>query len=232
MLKSNFSMPLVIGFAVSFPLAVDAATYELPLFGNTIGSQQEHIYDGKESLAHIAERYDLGLAELRQANPKLNKKGYLKKGVLIQIPGQYQLPSVRQAIVVDLSQLRAFYFSKDGKTVSTYPIGIGRGGWETPAGTTQIISKQKDPAWHPTEHILEEAEDRGKELPTVVPAGPHNPLGAYAIHLGFSGILMHGTNAPSTVGLRGSHGCMRMYANDIKELFYNVTIGMPVHILK
>jgi len=229
-------MPVVMGIALSFPLAfpmtAHATTYELPFLGNTIGTKQDLIYDGKESLAQIAHRYDLGMMEFKRANPNLKKKGYLKAGAVIHLPTEYQLPSIRQGVVVDLSQLRAFYFSKDSKTVSTYPIGIGKSGWDTPIGTTKIMSKQKDPAWHPTKHILEEAENNGHDLPKVVPAGPHNPLGAYAIHLGFSGILMHGTNAPATVGLSGSHGCMRMYAEDIKELFYNAIIGMPVHIMK
>jgi L,D-transpeptidase ErfK/SrfK len=110
-------------------------------------------------------------------------------------------------------------------------VGIGRQGWSTPLGKTRIVSKQAHPAWHPPESIRREAARNGKTLPLVVPPGPHNPLGQYAMHLGFSGILMHGTNNPSSVGLRSSHGCIRMYADDIEELFSTTNIGTPVRLV-
>jgi L,D-transpeptidase ErfK/SrfK len=127
--------------------------------------------------------------------------------------------------------MRLFYYHPEENLVSTYPVGIGRQGWSTPLGTTTIVSKQIDPDWHPPASIRLEDAKQGIMLPLVVPAGPHNPLGQYAIHLGFPGILIHGTNKPSSIGLRSSHGCIRMYAPDIKELFLSAPLETSVRVV-
>jgi len=109
----------------------------------------------------------------------------------------------------------------------TFPIGIGRQGWETPTGTTRIIAKRRHPIWTPPPSIRKE----NPELPPYIAAGPDNPLGDYALNLGWSGYLIHGTNRPFGVGKRSSHGCMRLYPEDIQILFNAVTVGTPVTIV-
>jgi L,D-transpeptidase ErfK/SrfK len=126
--------------------------------------------------------------------------------------------------------MRAYYYLNT-KTVSTYPMGIGREGWDTPLGQSSVVFKEEHPAWHPPPSIRAEAAHKGHPLPLVIPAGSHNPLGHYAIHLGISGILVHGTTQPQSVGRRSSHGCMRMYAQDIKHLFELIPIGTPVYLI-
>lgn len=231
-LKKNLAKSLWIlvlfGFFHSCALAV---TYRIPSNGNSIGAY-ETVRAGKtETLFDIAEKYSIGTYEIVKANPQLNNKT-LNSNTSVVIPSEFELPSgPREGIVLDLSKMRVFYYHPDSNQVSTYPVGIGRQGWSTPQGTTRIVSKEKNPTWHPPDSIRREAARSGKTLPLSVPPGPHNPLGHYAMHLGFHGIVMHGTNKPSSVGLRSSHGCIRMYANDIQELFSMAPIGTSVRIL-
>jgi L,D-transpeptidase ErfK/SrfK len=132
----------------------------------------------------------------------------------------------RNGIVVNLAALRLFRFAPDG-TVMTFPISVGREGWDTPTGTTQIVQKRKDPVWTVPASIR--AED--PSLPAVIPAGPDNPLGQYALSLGWPGYLIHGTNKPSSIGRPSSHGCMRMYPEDVEILFGAVEVGESVTVV-
>lgn len=211
---------------------LQALTYTIPKKGNQIGQIEEIPAKVGDTLASIAERFSIGQQAIREANPTL-KNTKLKQGTIVMIPSVFYLPvSVpRQGLVVNLSEMRAYYYHPDGKLVSTYPLCVGRKGWATPRGTTTIVSKEPNPAWHPPISIKAEAEANGHPLPDRVPPGPHNPLGRYAIHLGISGILIHGTTAPTSVGQRGSHGCMRMYATDIEDLFNHISIGEVVHLI-
>jgi L,D-transpeptidase ErfK/SrfK len=114
----------------------------------------------------------------------------------------------------------------------TYPIGFGRMYWQTPIGVTKIIDKTKDPTWTPPASIKAEHLERyGEVLPNVVPAGPDNPLGAYAMRLGIPGYLIHGTNKRDGVGSRVSHGCIRLYPENIEELFNLIPTGTEVRII-
>lgn len=208
-----------------------ALTYKLPIFGNVIGEYKTVDSGSANSLTELAEQYDIGAYEMAVANPHLVKKK-LKHNTSVIIPAQFRLPSgEREGLVLNLADMRVFYYHPDGKTVSTYPMGVGRSGWSTPRGKTQIVSKERHPAWHPPASIRRESALKGKTLPLVVPPGPHNPLGQYALHLGFTGILMHGTIQPASIGLRSSHGCLRLYSEDIKELFYTVPLGTVVRIV-
>jgi L,D-transpeptidase ErfK/SrfK len=219
---------LIYGFLHSQAFAL---TYQIPSNGSTIGEYKKVRAGQYDTLPEIAEAFDIGVLDMIQANPKLNNK-VINSSTWVVIPEEFELPSgPREGIVLDLAQLRVFYYHPNSNLVSTYPVGIGRQGWSTPQGTTYIASKKKDPAWHPTASIRREAARNGKTLPSVVAPGPHNPLGKYALYLGFKGILMHGTNKPSSVGLRSSHGCIRMYANDIQELFSTAPIGTKVRII-
>lgn len=208
-----------------------ALTYKIPRSGNVIGEYEETTAGSAVSLTELAQQHDIGMYEMARANPHLYRKR-LKYNTSVIIPSQFTLPSgPKKGIVLNLADMRIFYYHPDETTVSTYPVGVGRSGWSTPRGTTSIVSKEKNPAWHPPESIRREAARRGKTLPRVVPAGPRNPLGQYAMHLGFTGILMHGTTQPISIGRYSSHGCIRLYNPDIKELFYMVPIGTVVRVV-
>src|SRR5690606_9951022 len=129
-------------------------------------------------------------------------------------------PGPREGIVLNLAELRLYYYHPGGKKVSTFPVGIGRSGWLTPVGETVIARKKEGPTWIPPKSIREYMKKKGVHLPEKVYPGPENPLGDFALYLGWQNYLMHGTNQPNTVGIRSSSGCIRMYPEDIKRLFY------------
>ena len=161
------------------------------------------------------------------ANPGINT---WLPGVVthIVIPTQYVLPDAPHVgIVINLGERRLYYFHPGGTTVETYPVGVGVEGKRTLVGTTTVVSKEKDPIWYPPPSI--HAED--PTLPTLVPAGPDNPLGAYALHLGWKNFLIHGTNKPDGVGRNVSHGCIHLYPEDIERLFSEIPIGTPVRVV-
>lgn len=226
-----FSSALLKAICLLLPSLSFALTYELPNQGNIIGEVQEIEAKPGDTLVSLAEKYGIGIGHLIQANPHL-KNQKLKSGTLVVIPSRFILPDMpREGVVLNLADMRLFYYHPDKNWVSTYPVGVGRQGWATPLGSTAIISKKKNPSWHPPDSIRREAENKGTTLPTVVPPGPHNPLGQYALYLGLTGILMHGTNQPSSIGSRSSHGCIRMFAADIEELFSLIPIGTTVKII-
>ena len=139
-------------------------------------------------------------------------------------------------MVVNLAALRLFYFPKPGKkgdprVVMTMPIGIGMVGWATPTGTTKITTKRKDPYWTPPASVRKEHAAEGDILPPRVPPGPDNPLGAFAMNLGWPSYLMHGTNKPAGVGMRASHGCIRLYPEDIATIFPMIPVGTKVSVV-
>jgi L,D-transpeptidase ErfK/SrfK len=189
----------------------------------------------EDTLADIARRFDVGYDELRRANPGVDP--WLPgEGTRIVLPTQYVLPTVpREGIVVNVAAMRLYYFPKPGKdqprVVYTYPIGIGKVGWATPVGTTKVVSKRRNPVWTPPESVRREHARNGDPLPARVKAGPDNPLGAYAMNLGWPSYLIHGTNKPPGVGMRASHGCIRLYPEDIAALFDKVPVGMKVTVV-
>jgi L,D-transpeptidase ErfK/SrfK len=152
------------------------------------------------------------------------------------LPTQFVIPDVaREGIVLNIASKRLFYFphAEEGQpqTVLTYPIGIGRVGWETPLGDTVVVSKATDPHWYVPASVRREHAEMGNPLPSVVPPGPDNPLGAYVLKLDMPGYLIHGTNQPYGVGMRVSHGCVRLYPENIELLFSMVEPGVPVRII-
>lgn len=189
----------------------------------------------EDTLSDIARRFNLGYEELVRANPGVDPwvPGADREIIL---PTQFVLPDApREGLVVNLAALRVFYFPKrqpgELQTVITHPIGIGKVGWTTPEGTTKVVSKRKNPVWTPPASVRKEHAEHGDPLPKVVPAGSDNPLGAFAMNLGWSGYLIHGTNKPYGVGMRSSHGCLRFYPEDIALLFNEIAIGTPVHVV-
>lgn len=200
-----------------------------------IGEVQVTHAGQEDTLSDIARRFNLGYEELVRANPGVDP--WLPgEGREIVLPTQFVLPEASyEGLVVNLAALRAFYFPKrrpgEPQTVITHPIGIGKVGWITPEGVTKVVSKRKDPVWTPPASVRKEHAERGDPLPKVVPAGPDNPLGAFAMNLGWPGYLIHGTNKPYGVGMRSSHGCLRFYPEDIALLFNEITIGTKVQVV-
>ncbi len=232
--NSNFIFSFIFSLTcLSIPAdQLQGLTFPLPSSGNQVGSIEILKSQKGDTLFSLAQSHDIGVQEIESANPKLELNTPLPLNTNVRLPMAYTLPSVpREGIVLNLAKMRIFYYSPDGKQVSTFPVGIGKQGWSTPIGQTTVVAKEKDPAWHPPASLQREAASRGKYLPLVVPPGPHNPLGKYAMRLGFTSILIHGTNRPTSIGLRSSHGCIRMYPKNIEELFNEVEVNTPVNII-
>lgn len=222
---------LVLASSVLSSIPVDAATLVIPAQGNVLGEVQYDRAEGGESLADIARRYDIGYREMIQANKSISPEHPVPAGMNVKIPSQFILPNVpRQGIVINLASYRLYYFPADENVVFTYPVGIGRQGWNTPLGLSKIISKQVNPSWHPTKKIHADAKKHGIVLPDEIPAGS-NPLGKYALRLTWPGYLLHGTQRPEGVGSKVSAGCIRLYPEDIEQLYELVATGTQVRIV-
>ena len=213
-----------------------AATYYLSEPGARVIGHNLLIHSRYEdTLVAIARRFDIGYREIVTANPSIDP--WLPgAGSEILIPTQFILPDAPQkGIVINIAEMRLYYYPRaklgEKQRVITLPLGIGRDGWETPLGVTKIIQKRKDPTWTPPESIRKEHAEKGDILPDVVPAGPDNPLGLFAMRLGIPGYLLHGTNRPAGVGMRVSHGCIRLFPEDIEYLFSQVSVNTPVRIV-
>jgi len=211
---------------------LQALTFPLPGPGiDVVGKVQHTRLSAGQALTDVVRKYDLGYYELLEANPKLNPV-YLPHGLPLTLPTRYVLPDApRKGIIINLAELRLYYYPKDSQEVITMPIGIGRQGWDTPTGAFKIIQKKKDPAWHVPKSVAEDMAQYGTVLPKVVPPGPNNPLGKYAMRLSLPSYLIHGTTVPEGVGRRVSAGCIRMFPEDIKSLFTMVPVGTPVKII-
>lgn len=213
-----------------------AATFPLPAPDTGIvGSIQTVFSKREDTLLDIARRYDLGYNEIIAANPDVDP--WLPgEHTRIVLPTQFVLPDApHKGIVLNLAAMRLYYFPvlREGEqpVVKTYPIGIGRMNWETPIGVTRISSKEVNPVWHVPSSIRKEHAMQGETLPERVAAGPDNPLGRHALKLGIPGYLIHGTNKPYGVGRRVSHGCVRLYPEDIAELFRQADVNTPVRFV-
>jgi L,D-transpeptidase ErfK/SrfK len=209
--------------------------FEITPDTDVVGQVQVVIIGEHDTLPDVARRFNVGYDEIVRANPGVDP--WLPGvGREVVVPTQFVLPAAeRRGIVVNLAAMRLFYFPTPKKgepqVVYTHPIGIGKVGWSTPEGTTKVTGKEKDPVWRPTASIREEHRKMGDPLPAVVPPGPDNPLGKYKLTLGWPTYLIHGTNKPYGVGMRTSHGCIRMYPEDIDVLFGMVSTGTPVTVV-
>lgn len=193
---------------------------------DTIGSLSVYHTKYEDTLYELSRRFNVGIVELLAANPGVDV-WQPKPGTRLIIPNAHILPAQqRKGIVINLSELRLYYFA-DERKVYTFPIGIGREGWKTPLGEMRVIRKKKDPTWVPPASIRKEDPD----LPEIVPAGEDNPMGAYALYLNKGSYAIHGTNRPYGVGKRSSHGCIRMYPEDIEQLFHLVREGTKATII-
>jgi len=215
---------------------VRAEIYELPPEGyDVIGAMSTITARQEDTLVDIARRHGLGYEDIVRANPDVNV-WVPGEGTEVILPTQYVLPSgPRHGVILNLAEYRLYYFpeTKAGETayVMTYPISIGRMDWETPLGRTQIISKVRNPSWYVPQSVRDEHAADGDPLPRIVPPGPDNPLGKFAMRLGLPGYLIHGTNRPAGVGMRVTHGCVRMFPEDIEYLFTKVDVKTAVRIV-
>lgn len=215
---------------------VYAGTFVVPPEGTDLVGTPVWVHTRyEETLLDVARDYGIGYEEVVRANPDVDP-WIPGEGTRILLPTRYILPDgIREGMVLNLPEYRMYYFlpatDDEPPRVVTHPISIGRMDWNTPLGAHRIVKKVRDPAWYPPESIRKEHAERGDVLPKIVPAGPDNPLGAYALRLDVPGYLIHGTNKPAGVGMRVTHGCIRMFPEDIETLFPMVHVGTPVQII-
>jgi L,D-transpeptidase ErfK/SrfK len=215
-----------------------ATTYRLANATDTVvGEDQTVMTVYEDTLYDLAAAYSLGSEELIRVNPSVDP--WLPgAGKLLVVPGRHILPpGPREGIVVNLPEHRLYYYPKRKRggplEVISYPVSIGKMDWRTPLGLTHVIQKEKDPTWYPPESVRKEHAAAGDPLPGRVGPGPDNPLGAYAMRLaaGNGTYLIHGTNNPIAVGLAVTHGCIRMYPEDVAALFPLIPVGTPVRLI-
>jgi L,D-transpeptidase ErfK/SrfK len=214
---------------------VRAEIFELPLDGaGVVGAMRTIETRYEDTFIDIGRANNLGYEEMRLANPGIDP--WLPgNGSEVQLPLQFVLPQAeRTGVVINLAEFRLYYFfERDGKAhVATLPASIGRMDWETPLGLTRITARNRKPSWYPPQSVRDEHLADGRPpLPRVVPPGPDNPLGDYALRLGLPGYLIHGTNRPAGVGMRVTHGCIRLFPEDIEWLFERARVNTPVRIV-
>ncbi|MGH1399024.1 MAG: L,D-transpeptidase family protein [Alphaproteobacteria bacterium] len=199
------------------------AAYDLPY----VGEQETYRAMEADTFVHLARDYDLGFVELRAANPTVDP--WLPgAGTKIVLPSRHLLPdAAREGIVINLPEMRLYAFVNGDDAPTTFPIGVGREGLNTPEGETKIIRKKAGPTWTPTQRM----RDEDPELKPYYPPGPDNPLGTHALYLGWPTYAIHGTNRPFGIGRRISSGCIRMYPKNIKQLFEMIPVGTKVEVV-
>lgn len=225
-------MRLFFKYMVLLSIAVCAPVFAktFPLDGNEVFGEVFTVTPKKnDTFSYYAHTYDIGATAIQVANPGVNENYPDKQKHDITIPAEFVLPSQRNGIVINLPEIRLYYFN--GAQLMTYPVSIGKVGWKTPVTSGKIVDKEANPSWHVPKSIMAENAARGVHTPAVVGPGPKNPLGKYALRLSMPGYLIHGTNAPTSIGRRVSHGCIRMFPADIEELFNNVPVGTPVSLI-
>jgi L,D-transpeptidase ErfK/SrfK len=214
------------------------ATHEFTVNDNddVIGRLQVTHAHAEDTLSDIARRFNIGYEEIVRANPSVDP-WLPKEGTPVILPTQFVLPDApREGIVINLAALRLYYFPTPKKgepqKVITHPIGIGLIGWKTPVGNTKVTGKRENPWWYPPASVRKEhKEEDGEILPAKVPPGPDNPLGQYALTLDWPSYLIHGTNQPYGIGIRASHGCIRLYPEDIAQLFDQIPVGTKITVV-
>ena len=217
------------------PPPVQTEQFELLPEQDIIGAVQTTRSTKEDTLTDIARRFNVGYEEIVRANPGVDPwlPGADKRIVL---PTQFILPNApHEGVVINIAAMRLFYFPPhkvgEPQVVITHPIGIGKVGWSTPEGVTKIVRRQKDPKWTVPVSVIKEHRENGEQLDRVIGPGPDNPLGRHAFYLQWPSYLIHGTNKPAGVGLRSSHGCIRLYPEDIAQLFDLVPIGTQVRVV-
>jgi L,D-transpeptidase ErfK/SrfK len=228
----NAKIILIIFSLLLFPASSSAShSYFFSKSNTVVGSMKTYKIKGDESLIEIARKFNIGYNEITEANPGLDP--FIPgNGKTVQIPTQWILPAMDSyaGILINLSEMRLYFFPKgdNSTTVVTFAIGIGDEGKDTPVGKFKVVQKLGNPRWVVPLSIRRERP----ELPKVVPPGPDNPLGTHALRLSSKSIMIHGTNRPFAVGRKASHGCIRLYPEDIPLLFQLVPRKTKVTIIR
>ncbi len=229
----------VVALAAITLRIVEGESFELPEGSeNIIGEIRYTRVQSGESLLDIARQLNLGYDQIILANQTLNR-WVPNEGAKVTVPHMYVLPgSTRRGIVLNIAELRLYFYPTTPKgarpIVITHPVSIGRMDWRTPLGQTSVIKKERNPAWYPPASIKQEHALDGDMLPDFIAGGdPENPLGRFALRLGFKSYLIHGVDERKAfgIGMRVTHGCIRMYPEDIESLFADVSVGTPVFIV-
>ena len=240
MRKSTFTslhrLVLMLTIAIVFTPARATVSFMLENPGDSLMGAVDKIHaEHEDTLPDIARANGLGFQEIKLANPGVDT--WLPgEGTEIVLPNLYVLPGAPHVgIVLNIPEMRLYYFPAQETNqlpeVITHPVGVGRQGWSTPYMNTRIIQKKTRPSWYPPESIRKEHAEQGDPLPKRVPPGPKNPLGNYMMRLGMPEYIIHGTNKPFGIGMRVSHGCIRLYPEDIKSLYQQVSLRTPVRIV-
>jgi L,D-transpeptidase ErfK/SrfK len=227
-------LSLIAGISLASAVHAEAETFVVTPDVQVVGETSTVTARHEDTLTDIARMNGLGYEEIVWANRQVDI--WLPgDGTPIVLPKKFVLPgATREGLVVNIAEYRLYqYYKANGRLmVATYPISIGRMDWATPIGRWTVTSKQKDPVWYPPESIRQEHLEDGRGfLDKMIPPGPDNPLGQYAMRLSASGYLIHGTNRPVGVGMQVTHGCIRMYPEDIERLFPQVPVKTPVTIM-
>ena len=198
----------------------------------------------EDTLVDLARRFDVGHDALIKANRETNR--WLPgEGTEVVIPSMYVLPDApKDGLVLNLAELRLYYYppviqksklsDRPDTNVMVFPVSVGRMDWKTPLGRTTVVRKKEDPPWYPTKSVREEHAAEGEDLPKIIPGGSvDNPLGHFALYLKIPGYLIHGTDEKKSlgIGMRVTHGCVRMYPEDIKTVYDLVPVGTPVYLI-
>jgi len=228
-----FSRLLLSAVPFLLSTAALAAVYPNPVPQDAlIGKVQYRSALANDSFVILQKQYDVGFNAIEKANPHLDTQQTIPAGATVVIPTQHLLPNQpRKGIVVNLPEMRMYYYPSNSANVFTYPIGIGKIGKTIPITQTVVTRKVENPIWIPPVDIREFNLKQGIVLPSIMPAGPDNPLGPYAIYMRVPTYLIHSTIFPESIGKRASFGCIRMYETDIKNFFPTVKNGMPVAII-
>jgi L,D-transpeptidase ErfK/SrfK len=219
-------LPLNIWAAGAYPYRLPDPKVVLDPKANTvIGLLGEYTIKGKDTFLDVARDYDLGFNELEAIYPNIDP-WVPPRGMKVLIPSQWILPQTKKfGLVINVAEMRLYYFLKSIQMVRTYPVGIGDQGWFTPEGNGWVTEKRKNPTWHIPKSLQEKYQLK------TMPPGPENPLGDYWLGLSFSGYGIHGTNFPWAVGRLVTHGCIRLYPEDILKLFPTVPVKTPVELI-
>ena len=196
-------------------------------YPDMIGELRYYTATKEDTLLDLARAHNLGYVEMVAANPGVDP-WIPGAGTNINLPTGHLLPDgPREGVLLNLIDQRLYYFPPGGKPAESYPIGTGQDAWGTPLGSTKITRKKQNPTWYVPKSIQKD----DPTLPALIRPGPDNPLGRHALYLGWKSYLIHGTNNPWGVGRRVSHGCVRMYPEDIEALFPRLPIGTPVTVV-
>jgi L,D-transpeptidase ErfK/SrfK len=215
-----------------YVLEAQANVFHLPIQGDIVGQLDIAIVKKGDIFPQIARDYDVGYTELAEANPNVDPENLIA-GTTLVIPNQFVLPNApRKGLVINLAEMRLYFYPSNTATVITHPLGIGREGENTPVGVMQITEHVANPTWTPTENMRNLRAQEGIILPKSVPPGPDNPMGKFKMRLSNPTYLIHGTNDPlGGIGRRSSSGCIRLYPEDIETLYHQVKNSTYVYIV-